>query len=124
MHDIPEDILKVIFKYCNIKTLGSLEVTCRWYADVLKHEDSIWKRAAKHRWGPQFFRIASRRSVLMSNPLKSYRAEIVRIMAFEHENVSSWNLEEYHSYWYCMETRHKRIACSVCESILHAVTNI
>ena len=84
----------------NVQLLLSLQITCKRFNIIIDNNDYLWKFASNNQWHENFFNIAQRRNKRISNPLQSYKKEILRIIKYTNYK---WTINDFYNHWYLSE---------------------
>ena len=94
------DDLINIFQLCNLNDLLLLQQVSNYYNNIINTNDYLWKFASNNQWDKNFFNIAQRRNKRISNPLQSYKKEILRIIKYTNHK---WKINDFYNHWYLSE---------------------
>ena len=94
------DSLLYLFQFVNFNALFSLLRVSKHYNNIINNNDYLWKILANKQWHQDFFSIAKRRTLIISNPLNSYKKEIIRIIKYTN---LKWTIEDSYHHWYLCE---------------------
>ena len=100
MNDLNLDNLITIFEFCDVNDLLLLQQVSKFYNKIIDTNDYIWKFAANNKWDKNFFNMAQRRNKRISNPLQSYKKEILRIIKYTNHK---WTINDFYNHWYLSE---------------------
>lgn len=90
-------ILRLVSKYCDVKTLATIEKCSKCFQD-----DEIWKDYAYHSYGNDFWNKALKRNDKYSRPCTLWKDEIKRMYIFEKycDNLSLKQRNQmYYEHW-------------------------
>ena len=96
-----QDVIQNLAYYLDlfsILNLSLVDKTINLYLD-----DIFYKSYAMCVFGDIFWIKASMRPIVESKPLKTYKAELIRIETFQHVldrlNYNRWTQKDFYNYW-------------------------
>tara|TARA_B100000902_G_scaffold399984_1_gene474240 strand:+ start:2644 stop:2961 length:318 start_codon:yes stop_codon:yes gene_type:complete len=99
--NLNEDIIRNLAYYLDlfsVLNLSTVDKSTYQYLDEL-----FYKSYAIYIFGNFFWIKASKRPIIKSKPLKTYKAELIRIETFQNVldglNYNRWTQKDFYNYW-------------------------
>ena len=94
-------IVYQLLPYLESNDIGKLQSVSKELNSTI--DDDIWKHKAHLSFSTEFWRRASQRPKLTSEPKSTWKEELIRIYNFNKKlkqyKFSTWNEEDYYLYW-------------------------
>lgn len=95
------DILQHICSKLDLKSLDNMREVSKDIFSIL--DDQFYKQIADDLWGKEFWEKAMQRSASLSQPLQTWRQELIRLELFqrmiEKHEKKRWNKEQFYTVW-------------------------
>ena len=103
-----QDIILYIADFLKFQEILNFSITCK---NIYNSFDKIfYKNLAYKYYGPCFWLKARYRPIFKSNPLKTFKSELIRIENFQRNldniNVTRWTKKDFYNYWKCDIPQH------------------
>ena len=110
MFNLPDDILLKIYLILNIKDLVSFSCINKFCYKIIN--DNIYWEWGKNKYSLEFWQKAQNRSIQISKPLITMKAELKRIHLFQYslklKGHQEWNNNDFYIYWYGCEKNNSK----------------
>lgn len=108
--DLCPDIILMIFRLLNLNDVINLSECSRFtlgmYKSMCNYE---WESICNTEYGVEFWIKARNRNKVISNPLKTYKEEIMRMKEYEASNIKYFNtkilISDYYHLWETLERK-------------------
>ena len=103
MNELNSDIIYIISYLLNFNDILNLSIINKYYFSLF--DDKYYEDLSIIYYTDKFWKLASKRPIKLSKPLKSFKKEILRIENFQRTldnlNYNRWTNKDFYDYWCC-----------------------
>lgn len=101
MNNLNHDIIYLISSYLQFNNILQLSIVNKYMNYIF--DDKFFEYLSIFCYSENFWKLASRRPIKLSKPLKNFKQELIRIENFQRTldnlNYQRWTQKDFYNYW-------------------------